>query len=75
MAFIELKMYVKSLPTLVPLNSDDILLQITLVPLHQRDPEGRSDKILISAEAALCSTHDNQEAETLFTSSFHKGHI
>jgi hypothetical protein len=26
MAFIELKMYVKSLPTLVPLNSDDILL-------------------------------------------------
>jgi hypothetical protein len=37
--------------------------------------EGRSDKILASTEAALRSTHDDQEAEALFPGPLHKGHI
>jgi hypothetical protein len=98
-AFIELKQYLRSLPTLVPPKFDDVPLLyvsatdvfVNIVIAVERPEQHRSkttigilcqwnferhlDKIPTGTEATLCSTHDDQEAEALFSGSFHASHI
>jgi hypothetical protein len=87
-AFVQLKQYLKSLPTLVLPRPEDILLLyvaamdavVSIVISMERldasiEPERCSNVVPIGAKDALRNSYDDKEAETLLLGAHNPGHV